>query len=702
MAVDSLPAGELDTQLRQAAAELRQHLETDKDCRVETILNAFPSLASDSHCALELIVLEYQLRREMGQNPEPLQWYERFPQWRDRLRDRLEELAPIVVATAELETVVLQSVRHGGEGKAVAAAAGDEVPLLGRHEILEEIGRGGMGVVYRARDLVLERIVALKVIRSGSLASDEEVSFFYREARAAARLRHPNIVPIYGMGLHEQQHCFSMALFPQGSLSEHLNDFSRDIRAAVRLTAKTARAVQAAHEHGIIHRDLKPGNILLDENGEPVVSDFGLAKRQDSSVTVTLSGRVIGTPAYMAPEQARGETVTRAADLWALGVILYELLTGSRPFRGDNADEVKQKVVHADPLPPRRLRAELPADLETIVLKCLSKEPERRYGSAAELADDLERWLDGEPIQARPEPRWQHWRRQFRRRVGTKGMLLLLVGLLLMVAGAAGVWTLFIYLAPAAREQRRQAEVLASLLRERAEDKSVTLIGPTGPPRWYRWRTEKDRPPLPELRQWPLQLASYQAPLLLELLPDPQQDSYRFSAEIQAAGQDKMRIGLYFGHEELATPAGLEQCFGLFQLLIENGQAQRAQLRLAGVYEQDVDEVQKQTELVPSFKPPLDLLSKVPPPPIVNGDGQPWRRIEVEVTPVAVRASCDDCPMGAYAVSDEKKCIARMWRSTHPRDFPLPSFPPRGGLGLYLLDGPAFFRNVVVQPLPQP
>lgn len=691
MAVDSLLPGELDELLRQAAAELRQNLETGNDCRVETILNAFPSLASDPHSALELIVLEFQLRRERGQNPEPLQWYERFPQWRERLRDRLEGLASNVVASAEQETVAMQSVRPGVEGRAVASAADDKVPLLGRHEILEEIGRGGMGVVYRARDLVLERIVALKVIRSGSLASAEEVSCFYREARAAAALRHPNIVPIYGMGLHEQQHGFSMALFPRGSLSEHLNDYYPDLRAAVMLMVKVARAVQAAHEQGIIHRDLKPGNILLDEQGEPVVGDFGLAKRQDVSATVTLSGRIIGTPAYMAPEQARGETVTRAADIWALGVILYELLTGSRPFRGVTVDEVKEKVVHADPVSLRRLRAELPTDLETIVLKCLSKEPIRRYGSAAELADDLERWQRGEPIQARSDTLRQRLRRQFHRRVGRKGVVLLLVGLLLMGAGAAGVWGIFSYFAPEARAQR----VLEAMERDLLDEKPVTLIGETGPPKRYQIRIDKNTiPSLSMQSDKPFSLSSLGI-CLLELIRDPKQPHYRFSAETRLYNNRTFRpygrVGIFFQADEQETSLGPEQRCCVFCY----GAVGRADLMQVCCF----------CCLDPQFtnglpKPWYGSLMTQQLDPRLFAD---WHKLAVEVVPNGFIVFFDDRRVREFKFWEHKlqPGLDVWWTKVHGLTVtpPSPTFTPRGALGLYVEGEGAEFRNVAVEPL---
>jgi hypothetical protein len=700
MSADSMLHSDADELLRKAATELRRHLETDPDGRAETVLNAFPSLASDPERALELIVLEFRFRRQLGQNPQPSDWYARFPQWSEQLRARLEE-APAAFDAVTRETPALATSPYDGGERRTLADVDVDVPVLGRHEILEEIERGGMGVVYRARDLVLDREVALKVIRSGTLASADEVRRFYREARAAAQLRHPNIVPIYGMGLYEKQHCFTMALFPRGSLVKHLADYRQDVREAVRLLVKVARAVQAAHEQGIVHRDLKPGNILLDEHGEPIVSDFGLAKSLEVSTTLTLPAQPVGTPAYMAPEQARCETATTASDIWSLGVILYELLTGRVPFPGKNVDEVKRKLVQDDPLSPRRFRPDLPRELETILLTCLEKDPVRRYPSAAALAGDLERWLCGEPIQARPEPRWQRLRRQFRRRVGMKGVLLLLVGLMLIAAGAGGVWSFYAYLSPKARQERSQALVLGLLQRELADGKSVTLVGPLGPPLWYRWRTEKGRSSLPDIRKRPLTLESGQAPLLLELLPDPQHTSYRFSAEVQSDDERWTEMGLYFAYEELATPEGLEQCCGLFRLVTENNRATTAGLRLLGVYELDVNENTRQHYIIPPCKPELGRFPNDPPLP-ADPKGGLWHRMEVRVYPDIVQGFCDDRLMGAYDIADVQRRIPQMWRAAHRATVPLPTFPSRGGLGLYVIAGPANFRNVVVEPLPQP
>ena len=271
------------------------------------------------------------------------------------------------------------------------------------YELQEELGRGGMGVVYRAWQPSLQRDVAVKLILRGTLASADELARFQAEAEAAGRLQHPHIVPIYEVASHDGQCYFSMQLVEGETLAEKLADGPLPAREAVRLMATVARAIHYAHTQGIVHRDLKPANILIDADGEPHVTDFGLAKQLDAGASLTRTGAVLGTPAYMAPELASGDrgSVGPACDVYSLGTILYALLTGRPPFQGPSPVDTVLMVLEQDPLPPRLLNPKLDRDLEMIVLKCLQKPPELRYASAAALADDLTAYLNDEPISAR-------------------------------------------------------------------------------------------------------------------------------------------------------------------------------------------------------------------------------------------------------------------------------------------------------------
>src|SRR5438874_8010393 len=280
------------------------------------------------------------------------------------------------------------------------------VPMLGElgdYELLEEIGRGGQGVVFRARQKSLNRIVALKVISLGQWASRAHLKRFRREAEAAASLDHPCIVPIYEVDERDGSCYFSMKLVEGGQLDQVVRREPMPVRRAVELIGKVAHTVHYAHEHGILHRDIKPGNILLDQKGEPHLTDFGLARLVESESTVTRTLEVLGTPSYMAPEQAVGnnDVVSSVTDVYGLGAVLYQLLTGQPPFAGGTTYETIKLLLDTEPRPPRLLNPKVDRDLSTICLKCLDKDPKRRYSSAVALAEDLERWLKHEPIQAR-------------------------------------------------------------------------------------------------------------------------------------------------------------------------------------------------------------------------------------------------------------------------------------------------------------
>jgi TolB-like protein/Tfp pilus assembly protein PilF/predicted Ser/Thr protein kinase len=288
-----------------------------------------------------------------------------------------------------------------GDGEAADSA---EMPAeLGDYELVEEIGHGGQGSVYRARQKGLNRIVALKVIGMGRWATKAHLKRFRLEAEAAASLDHPCIVPIYEIGESDGSCYFSMKLIEGGQLDQIVKRDPMPMRRAAELIAKLARTVHYAHEHGIVHRDIKPGNILLDAKGEPHLTDFGLARLAETESDVTRTIDVLGTPSYMAPEQARGNKaeITSASDVYGLGAVLYHLLTGHPPFAGGTTYETVRLVLESEPRQPRLLSPKVDRDLSTICLKCLEKDPNRRYSSALALAEDLERWLRHEPIRAR-------------------------------------------------------------------------------------------------------------------------------------------------------------------------------------------------------------------------------------------------------------------------------------------------------------
>ncbi|HVS39464.1 MAG TPA: serine/threonine-protein kinase, partial [Gemmataceae bacterium] len=373
------------------------------------------------------------------------------------------------------------SVAEGDTQAPIPPPTPPVLPTVPGYEILDELGRGGMGVVYRARQLGFNRIVALKMVLSGAHAGSEERERFRIEAEAVARLQHPNIVQVYEVGGHDGTPFFSMEFCPGGGLDRKLNATPLPPTDAARLVETLARGVQAAHEKGVVHRDLKPANVLLAESGALKLTDFGLAKRMDIEGR-TQSGVVVGTPSYMAPEQAGGRSreIGPAVDVYALGAILYECLVGRPPFKGPTALDTLTQVLSDDPVPPRQLQSKTPRDLETICLKCLEKQPGRRYATAADLAADLGRWQRGEPVHAQPPSLAYVLGKQVRR---YRTPLAVAAGVVLLLA--AVVTTAFVLLLGAwatarknyetADQRRRDVEKKQAELQEALNAKQQTL-----------------------------------------------------------------------------------------------------------------------------------------------------------------------------------------------------------------------------------
>ena len=364
-----------------------------------------------------------------------------YPEYADRLR----ELAPAMQALAGWaeRTASFASDEQGNltQHSKAYPEVGEFVRYFGDYEILEEIARGGMGVVYKARQLTLDRIVALKMVLSGELASSQELDRFRAEAQAAANLDHPGIVPIFEVGEHNGRHYFSMGYVEGDSLADRVKDGPLDPQQSAEIMGKVSTAINYAHQQGVIHRDLKPGNVLLDSRDEPRVTDFGLAKQVESNSDLTNTGQVLGTPAYMPPEQAGGDLdkIDARSDVYSLGATLYCLLTGRPPFQAANPVDTLMQVLGVEPASPRKLNPAVPADLDTISLKCLEKEPDRRYQTAQEVVDELDRYLRKEPILARPIGRAARTWRWCKRRPAVAALIALIVGLVgfLSIAGPA-------------------------------------------------------------------------------------------------------------------------------------------------------------------------------------------------------------------------------------------------------------------------
>lgn len=422
----------------QLLMDQQQRWHTGDRVFVESYLEQQPQLRADAQGLLCLVRNEILIRRQQGDGPPLEEYARRFPELKaqfegDFVRDSQDTDHSVIP-----QTLVAESGTPGPSASSPTLAPPKPISAtpqtISDYELQGVLGRGGMGVVYKARQKRLNRIVALKMMLGGVYASDDEIRRFHLEAEAAAKLQHPNIAQIYEHSEIDGKPYFSLEYVEGGSLAQKLDGTPQDPAASAQLIETLAKAMHYAHQRGIVHRDLKPANILLGINpgnlpgtafGVPKVTDFGLAKRMDVDLRQTHTGAILGTPSYMAPEQAGGRIreIGPATDIYALGAILYDMLTGRPPFKANTLADTLQQVQMSEPVPPVRLQPNTPKDLETICLKALHKEPARRYATALDFAQDLGRFLAGEPIQARPTPTWERVWKWSRRNPYKAGMI---------------------------------------------------------------------------------------------------------------------------------------------------------------------------------------------------------------------------------------------------------------------------------------
>jgi serine/threonine-protein kinase len=670
--------------LAQLRADQSQRWGQGERVPVESYLKQHPELLSDPNALLELVYAEVLLRLDAGDTPTLDEYLSRFPAQADHLRRRW--VAHRILADQGPTVDPIGTV-------AIPRAAGrSPLPQLPGYEVLEELGKGGMGIVFKARQLAFDRLVAIKMIRAPLLAGTEEMRRFRTEALAAGRLDHPHVVRVFAFDEVHGCPFFVMEYLPGGTLAKRLFQSRLEVRQAVEMVRQVARGVQAAHEAGVLHRDLKPANVLLDGQGNAHVADFGLARLLDSDIRHTASEALLGTPAYMAPEQAAGHVrqMDRRADVWALGIILYECMAGHPPFLALRRSEVLQRIQRDRPPSLRKQRPDVPRELEAICLRCLEKQPANRYASAAALADDLSSWLEGRPCSIQPEDGWK----KLERRLWQRPMLSLAVlGLLL---GSLAL------LAAGPRQSSRPEITLASRL---GRGQGVVLIGDTGLPGNTRWLS--GYPPA-QLIPGPDGICTLHAnqAALLELLEDCPCERYRLSAEIRHdTSADPGSVGVFLAARQ--GKAGGRTTWHFMHLAFND--VVRESARWLQLPEPVRRQVPKPPDTNPVF---LRSRSFIPVPGKVEGgsalhtsrvgDFLPfghaarpglWRKVVIEVDPPQLRVSWSGGEL-----------VCNLDLNAHLRALQFPGEKtlrpsPRGGLGLFVVRGSASFRRVRLDPL---
>jgi hypothetical protein len=555
---------------------------------------------------------------------------------------------------------------------------------FGGYEILERVGRGGMGTVYRARQLGLGRVVALKVISHGNWDDSSVRARFERESKVLAGVEHPNIVPVYDAGSWDGFPYFTMKYVPGGALNRHLDRLRADPAAAARLLAKVARAVHRLHQSGILHRDLKPHNILIGDGDEPLVADFGLVKRLGDDSDASTTGAPMGTRQYMSPEQTWGQKgeYTPACDVWALGVVLYELLAGARPFPSTDIVKLSIEIREAIPTPVAELNPAAPPGLVAVAGRCLAKKPGDRYPSAAAVADDLETWLAGGVVAAAPVAPAPPGRPVRRPRRGAAALVLaglLPVGLLLDLPRSAQ---------PPPPPDRPPQPAFGSVGKRLAAGEVVELVGPTGPPKVLPRPARDSGGLLADNPDKPCRFTSFQFGML-DLVDEPLPLPVRLEAEVALyTGRPHGSFtGVYVGRRRWAgaDPYDSAVCCTLVAKQAPAGQSQEVAVLTSVWVGGGLPPVREQLALDTLPAPPAQEI--------------PWRKVEVIITPAAVRAAWEGRP-----ARERTEVETAAWAQTRARTlFPPP--PPLvgpalgSGIGLTVGAGEGVFRNVRLVPI---
>jgi serine/threonine-protein kinase len=646
---------DLREQLRQARSELEQCLRAGRAGRAEQVFARYPALAANADSALEIIYsTEFTLRDLRGEGPTPAEYYERFPQYRQALEELfgLHELVggeEDVVSPDYLELPVEDGTDWGVE----------------HFQVLGPLGQRGPVAVVKARQLSRDRLVVVKMVAKDQ-AAPEELERFRRGRDDQARLRHPHIVPVYDRGEDEEDVYFTMEYGAGGTLAERVGRGPLPADEAAGILHALADAIAYAHGRKVIHRDLKPANVVLAADGTPKVTDFGMAKRLEAEPGPTRTGHLLGTPPYMAPEQAGGRAaIDERTDVYGLGAVLYEALTGRPPVEGKNELDTLFQVRRCRVAPPRRHNRSVDRRLESICLKCLEGRPWRRYPSARALADDLECW------QRRRRPLAHRLPARAGRLVRRHPRLtaLLLFGLAALVIPFAHYFF-----------GQERAKNLA--LERLAKGEKVVWIGPTGRPLFYQSVLQYPDERIDRAHDGTFVFGSDSIGLL-ELVPDPQCSHYVFSAEVRRHGvQRSSEVGIYLLHGKPGTLNRHWYCVVGFNDSLERDNESLG-LTVAHHYQ-------------PSDNQNTAAFASIPYP--VEHE-KVWHRVAVEVSPTEVRLKWDgkSIPTTRQQLDQLVETLSDEVRPTIP--WHEPPLAPRGALGLYAWKGSASFRNVVVKPI---